>query len=56
MKGTVPFEEDAIKKYLDERIRHWRMQSPKFAFYYIDAYQSMREVLFGEQLPMEEKK
>jgi len=55
MTRTLPFEEDAVRQYLDERIRHWRKQSPEFAFYYIDAYQSIRETLFGEQLPMEEE-
>lgn len=55
MKGTVPFEDEAVKQYLDKCIRYWRKQSPEFAFYYIDAYQSIREVLFGEQLPMEEE-
>ena len=58
MDKTIPFEEDAVKEYLDNNIRYWRKQTPKdpdFAYYYIDAYQSMRQSLFGERLPMEEQ-
>lgn len=58
MDKTIPFEEDAVKEYLNKNIRYWRKQNskdPDFAYYYIDAYQSMRQSLFGERLPMEEQ-
>lgn len=57
MNKTIPFEKDTVKEYLDKCIRHWRIQTrkdPDFAGYYVDAYQSMRESLFGERLPLEE--
>ena len=53
MGETIPFEKDAVKEYLDKNIRYWREQcskDPDFAYYYIDAYQSVRVSLFGELL------
>ena len=50
-------EADLIKQYLDNSIRHWRIQRDshdcKYALYYIDAFQSMRLSIFGEILPEE---
>lgn len=57
-RETIPFEEVAVKRYLDTCIRYWREQvriDPDFAGYYVDAYQTVREWLFGERLPKEEK-
>lgn len=58
MSETIPFEEEAVKEYLNKCIRYWRKQPPKdpdFALEYIDAYQNIRAALFGEKLPLEEK-
>ena len=50
MSKTIPFEEDAVKEYLDKCIRYWRKQKQAYAVYYVDAYQSLRISLFGETL------
>ena len=58
MDKTIPFEEDAVKEYLNKRIRYWRgerSKDPDYALYYVDAYQSVRYSLFGERLPIEEQ-
>lgn len=57
MDKTIPFEKDAVKEYLDKCIRFWRGERSKdeFALYYVDAYQSMRQSLFSERLPLEKK-
>jgi len=55
---TIPFEERAVRAYLDRVIVHWRErrefakeeETKLQAIYYIDAYQSMRISLFGELL------
>jgi hypothetical protein len=46
-----------IKQYLDQCIEYWRkvkFEEPDgdhpYAYYYIDAYQSMRVSIFGEEL------
>lgn len=63
--STVPFDEEAVKKYLDGCITHWRTkritemkQGPAankevvdMCVYYIDAFQSVRVSLFGELKP-----
>ena len=58
MEKTIPFKEDAVKAHLDKHIRYWRgecSKDPDYAFYYVDAYQSMRYSLFGERLPLKEQ-
>ena len=55
---TIPFTESDIKEYLDRSITHWRWQRDETlleeegeeAACYIDAFQSMRLTLFGEEL------
>lgn len=64
--STIPFTEEAVRDYLDECITLWRghvngeygEDHPyrKIASYYVDAYQSVRISLFGEQLPPEDDK
>lgn len=56
MSKTVPFTEEAVKRYLDGVITHWRMcdSNPMTRSNYIDAYQSVRISIFGELLPQEE--
>jgi len=49
----VPFEEQAVKEYLDECIRFWRTSDDTHAEYYVDAFQSVRTSLFGRTLPMD---
>ena len=56
-----PIEEEPIKEYLDSAIRHWRKilkdnkhPQNEIAIYYCDAFQSVRNTLFGELLPSEE--
>jgi hypothetical protein len=55
---------EEIKNYLDESIRHWRGKRNEFTFistppnnfelemikHYIDAFQSVRISIFGEEL------
>jgi hypothetical protein len=56
---TVEFTEEAVKEYLDNAIRKWRQirtseleeEGTTIAVYYVDAFQSVRESLFGESLP-----
>lgn len=57
----IPFSRKAVRDYLDECIRFWRAHIKgergddhpyrQFAHIYVDAYQSMRVSLFGEELP-----
>lgn len=56
MAKTIPFEEEAVKGYLDECILFWRKRvgNVEEAKYYVDAFQSVRVSLFGELLPGEE--
>lgn len=53
--ANIPFEKSEVKAYLDRCIVHWRnkrdKENDKQANYYIDAFQSVRETLFGETLP-----
>lgn len=55
---TVEFTEEAVKKYLDEAIRHARrerdLEESSIAVFYIDAFQSVRVSLFGELLELEQ--
>lgn len=55
----VPFEQDAVKAYLDDAIVNWRktrddedssVSAIRQANHYIDAFQSVRVSLFGELL------
>ncbi len=62
---TVSFTREAVREYLDDVILHWRairdtpidqlLPTPQrmksLAVAYVDAYQSVRESLFGERLP-----
>jgi hypothetical protein len=45
---------DTIKNHIDECIVFWRKkrdeEKVKYAYYYIDAYQSIRASIFGEML------
>jgi len=54
---TIPFNEDAVKEYLDKCIQFWRAKrgglDNDMAIYYVDAYQSVRISLFGELLPLD---
>jgi hypothetical protein len=53
LSGTVPFEEDSVRNYLDEAITYWRNEERKgrdIAVWYVDAFQSMRTALFGSTL------
>ena len=60
-KKTVPFNEAAQIKYLDNAIIYWREvrdtdkrpDLKQFAAYYIDAFQSVRLSFFGEALQPE---
>lgn len=56
---VVPFEQDAVKEYLDKAITNWRktrddkdssVSAIRQANHYVDAFQSMRMSLFGELL------
>lgn len=53
MSETIPFTEEDVKAYLDTAIKNWRakMGSTRVAYYYVDAFQSVRISLFGEFLP-----
>lgn len=57
-KTVLLFDEDVVKDYLDTCIKHWRKRREfrgyEYAIYYIDAYQSMRNSLFGELLEGED--
>lgn len=59
---TIPFTPEAVRDFLDECIRQWRLartgedQYAEMAPYYIDALQSVRTSLFGETLPLPEEK
>lgn len=52
----IEFTEEAVKEYLDETIRFWRkrryMDGNSMAMFYIDAFQSVRNSLFGETLAL----
>lgn len=52
--GVVVFDEQNIKNYLDNVIVFWRRRrdekEDEIAKYYIDAFQSVRNSLFGELL------
>ena len=54
--GTLPFEPEAVKAYLDSCIRYWRAHvgnpACKIARVYVDVFQSVRMSLFGELLPV----
>jgi hypothetical protein len=60
---TVPFTPEAVMAYLDGAIRSWRKKRDRaiggdiraynMAVFYVDAYQSVRESLFGELLPVD---
>ena len=50
-------ERENIKKYLDQCIEYWRARKNEpehpyssFAHFYVDAYQSMRVSIFGEEI------
>lgn len=56
---TIPFKEEDVKKYLDGMIEFWQVRSDELSFHtgkddqiicgcYIDAYQSVRNNLFGK--------
>lgn len=47
----LPFEEDAIRDYLDACIRHYRESDDSAAHVYVDAYQSVRTSILGEPMP-----
>ena len=57
-KGVVPFTEISVKEYLDRCIVYWRekrdssnsINDKETSINYIDAFQSVRCSLFGEQL------
>jgi hypothetical protein len=49
---NIKFNKESVKEYLDKCIKHWRKQKQygnEAARYYIDAYQSVRTNLFGEE-------
>lgn len=49
---------EAVKQYLEECIVYWRKQSMlgnPIADYYVDAYQSMRRSIYGEELEKDGK-
>ena len=54
MTDTINFDEESIKKYLDNCIKFWRKErdekNSEDAKYYIDAFQSVRISIFGELL------
>ena len=58
----IEFIKENVEFYLDTCIRKWRTEknqtiteeSKLIASCYIDAYQSIRISLFGEELPIEE--
>lgn len=54
MIDTIKFNPDKVKRYLDSCINFWRKERDEegslIAKYYIDAYQSVRNSLFGELL------
>ena len=65
MPGVIPFTEEDVKKHLDNVIERWRdirddtekESRERFAATcYIDAYQSVKLVLFGELLQEGEEK
>ena len=51
--SAVPFTQEDVRKYLDTCIVFWRKkcdsggEGAEMAGYYVDAYQSVRESLFG---------
>lgn len=59
----LPFEQDAVRDFLDNCIRFWRKKREEAttlgasvtAEHYVDAYQSMRTSMFGETLPADEE-
>ena len=70
MGKGIPFVKEIVKDYLDACIRYWRKELLKTtdrekwdgreegvlrARCYIDAFQSVRDTLFGELLPIEVK-
>ncbi len=58
MPKTIPFEKEAVKKYLDSCIKLWREKKKEasdaedrlMAACYVDAFQSVRTSIFGELL------
>ncbi len=57
MIKMVKFSKKSIKKYLDQCIKYWRYKRNKendqIAEYYIDAFQSIRNSIYGECLSNE---
>ena len=63
--GTIPFDAVSVQKYLDGCIVYWRKKRKKavtakneedelVAMCYVDAFQSVRNSIFGELLSVEE--
>lgn len=58
---VIKFTPEVVKKYIDNAIRHWRKerthtrQENKIleCLIYVEAFQSVRLALFGEELPIE---
>lgn len=54
MAETIEFTTHKVKEYSDRQISFWRKErdekESEIAKYYIDAYQSVRNSLFGELL------
>lgn len=54
-RKTVPFTKEAVTTFLDHCIQNFRKyRGDILADHHIEAYQRVREALFGEQLPDDE--
>jgi hypothetical protein len=60
---TIPFTKKAVREYLDKSITYWRDRrdssrsevDTEISTNYVDAFQSVRNSLFGELLPLKSK-
>lgn len=61
--STIPFTKKAVRDYLDKSITYWRARrdssrsevDTEISTNYVDAFQSVRNSLFGELLPLKQK-
>ena len=56
VRGQLSYDPEVIRDYLDECIGYWRSRCRGpghiiFAPTYVDAFQAVREAIFGEELP-----